>query len=118
MIELIMVIVILGILAAVAVPKFTNLSSNARTSAIQGIAGGISSANSTNVAVCGVSSTNTNCVTVTNCSNGGSLLQGGLPSGYTITSSAVASGVTNSACVLTDSASTGVTANFTITGAP
>lgn len=33
LIELIMVIVILGILAAVAIPKFVDLSSNAKTSA-------------------------------------------------------------------------------------
>ena len=41
LIELIMVIVILGILAAVAVPKFVNLSGSAKQSAEQGVVGGV-----------------------------------------------------------------------------
>lgn len=41
LIELIMVIVILGILAAVAIPKFFNLSTDANTSARDGVVGGI-----------------------------------------------------------------------------
>ncbi|MBI5415974.1 MAG: type II secretion system protein [Candidatus Omnitrophica bacterium] len=41
LIELIMVIVILGILAAVAIPKFTNLSGNAKKSAEEGVVGGV-----------------------------------------------------------------------------
>jgi len=41
LIELIMVIVILGILAAVAIPKFTNLSISANASAEQGVVGGV-----------------------------------------------------------------------------
>lgn len=44
LIELIMVIVILGILAATALPRFANLAGNARTSAVQGIAGAMGSA--------------------------------------------------------------------------
>lgn len=41
LIELVVVIVILGILAATALPRFVNLQSEARTSAVQGIAGGL-----------------------------------------------------------------------------
>ncbi len=37
LIELVMVIVILGILAAVALPKCVNLGSEARTSVLQGV---------------------------------------------------------------------------------
>lgn len=44
LIELVMVIVILGILAAVAMPKFVNLADDARTAAVQGAAGALSSA--------------------------------------------------------------------------
>jgi len=44
MIELIMVIVILGILAAFALPKFVNLGSDARKSTVQGAYGSIKSA--------------------------------------------------------------------------
>lgn len=44
LIELIVVIVILGILAATALPKFINLSSDARTAALKGIQGAVNSA--------------------------------------------------------------------------
>ena len=44
LIELVMVIIILGILAAVALPKFADLSTQARNSANQGVAGGLASA--------------------------------------------------------------------------
>ena len=44
LIELIMVIVILGILAAFALPKFADLSGDARAASIQGAAGSMKSA--------------------------------------------------------------------------
>ena len=44
LIELVMVIVILGILAAVALPRFADLSGNARTASLQGVYAGVSSA--------------------------------------------------------------------------
>ena len=43
-IELVVVIVILGILSAVAFPRFVNLTTDARVAAVQGFAGGIRSA--------------------------------------------------------------------------
>ena len=52
MIELIVVIVILGILAATALPKFIDLRSNAIESAANGVAGSLSSAASINYAAC------------------------------------------------------------------
>ena len=44
LIELIMVIVILGILAATALPKFADLGSDARKSTVNGVAGGLKAA--------------------------------------------------------------------------
>ena len=44
LVELIVVIVILGILAATALPRFIDVTGDARTSAVQGFAGGIRSA--------------------------------------------------------------------------
>lgn len=46
LIELIVVISILGILAAFAIPKFISIETNARTSTIKGVAGAIRSASS------------------------------------------------------------------------
>lgn len=43
-IELVVVIVILGILAATALPKFSNLTTSARTAAARGVAGALGSA--------------------------------------------------------------------------
>jgi MSHA pilin protein MshA len=48
LIELVMVIVVLGILAAVALPRFVNLSQEAITSSVQGVAGAIASSSTIN----------------------------------------------------------------------
>ncbi|HEV2614624.1 MAG TPA: prepilin-type N-terminal cleavage/methylation domain-containing protein [Gammaproteobacteria bacterium] len=44
LIELIVVIVIIGILAGIAIPRFINQTSNARTAALNGLAGTLNSA--------------------------------------------------------------------------
>ncbi|MBI5873099.1 MAG: type II secretion system protein [Candidatus Omnitrophica bacterium] len=41
LVELVMIIVILGILAAVAIPKYYNLQSQAQTAAEKGVVGGV-----------------------------------------------------------------------------
>jgi len=48
LIELVVVIVILGILAAVALPKFIDLSNQALTAAVQGVAGSVTSGSAIN----------------------------------------------------------------------
>lgn len=50
LIELVVVIVLLGILAAVAVPKFVDISGDARNASAQGVAGSISSGSAVNYA--------------------------------------------------------------------
>ena len=50
LIELVVVIVILGILAATALPKFVDMSADAEKATTQGVAGAISSAGSVNYA--------------------------------------------------------------------
>lgn len=52
LIELVIVIVILGILAAVALPRFVDLSVDAHNSAAAGVAGSIASGASINMATC------------------------------------------------------------------
>jgi MSHA pilin protein MshA len=57
LIELVMVIVILGVLSAVALPKFVDLKSDAQQAAIDGAAGALNSAMAINYAAYNVSST-------------------------------------------------------------
>ena len=52
LIELVIVIVIIGILAAVAIPKYIDLAAAAKTSAVEGVAGNFASAYATDVAMC------------------------------------------------------------------
>jgi prepilin-type N-terminal cleavage/methylation domain-containing protein len=88
LIELVMVIVILGLLAAVAIPKFVDLGSEARGAAMAGVTGALSSASAVNYASRKASSSKG--VAVANCTDVGAALQGGVPAGYTITAAAVA----------------------------
>jgi MSHA pilin protein MshA len=77
LIELVVVIVILGILAAVALPKFVDLRSDAGTAAAQGVAGALSSAAAVNYAGCSVTAnvvTTNKCVKVSKCSDVGQLV--------------------------------------------
>jgi MSHA pilin protein MshA len=57
LIELIMVIVILGILAATAIPKYADMRTEARQSAVDGLSGAISGASSIAHAACIMDST-------------------------------------------------------------
>jgi MSHA pilin protein MshA len=84
LIELVMVIVILGVLASVALPKFVDLSNDAQTAATLGVAGALSSASSVNYAARKANPANG--ATVALCTDAGTLLQGGLPAGYSLTS--------------------------------
>lgn len=57
LIELVMVIVILGVLAAVALPKFVDLKGDAQQAAMGGVAGAAASASAINYASCSISAT-------------------------------------------------------------
>ena len=104
LIELIIVIVIIGILAAVAIPKFADLTNDAIDGTMTGIGGNIAAASATNLAcrqgslACGVS--------VLTCTAAGALLQGGaLPAGYAIDAAALTNGALGD-CKITHTAST------------
>lgn len=106
-----MVIVILGILAATAIPKFTDLSDDAAQAAVDGIAGALGAASAINLAVCAASTSNANCDnTIGNCTEISTRLEGGLDTAYTITSTAITAGGT-ATCTVTGENSK--TANFT-----
>ncbi len=115
LIELVMVIVILGVLAAVALPKFVDLKGDAVAASTAGVAGALSSAAAINYAARSISTSKG--VAVTDCTGVASALQGGLPTGYTITSAAVATGV-SVACTLTNAGPPSTTATFTAIGIP
>ena len=107
LIELVMVIVILGILAAVAIPQFIDLKSDAQTAAVAGVGGALASASAINFAA--RTANTAKGVAVANCSNVVNALQGGLPSGYGVVAAAIGNG---SAVVCSVTASFG-TATFT-----
>lgn len=82
LIELVMVIVILGVLASVALPKFVDLSTDAQQAATDGVAGAISSASAINYSARKISTAKG--VPITDCVDAAMLMQGGLPSGYKV----------------------------------
>lgn len=112
LIELVMVIVILGVLAAVALPKFVDLKSDAVSAATQGVAGALSAASTINYASRSISTSKAGTAAIADCSQVSSIVQGGLPTGYGITQAAASS--TGTTCVVANTSVTpSVTANFT-----
>jgi len=104
MIELIVVIVILGILAATALPKFIDMREDAQQAAVEGVAGAAASAMTLNYSGCSLTNnavTVNKCMQINNCSQVGSILQGGLPSGYSVASVALASNGETATCTVT-----------------
>jgi len=123
LIELIAVIVILGILAATALPKFVDMSGAAAQAAVDGVAGELSSGASMNyanaVAINAGVVTGATKVTVAKCSDAASLLQGAaLPSGYSFsgTDTAVATLGATASCQITGKNSK--TSTFQVIGVP
>ena len=121
MIELIVVIVILGILAAVAIPKFIDMRSDAELGAVAGVAGAAGSAMTLNYSGCALTNgvvTANKCAIIATCAGVGGILQGGLPAGYAVTATPAASepagrGVIG-ACLVTKTGSSPLaTATFT-----
>ncbi|MEO7336089.1 MAG: prepilin-type N-terminal cleavage/methylation domain-containing protein [Caldimonas sp.] len=86
MIELIVVIIILGVLSAVALPKFVDMRSNAEQASADGIAGAAAAAMNLNFSGCALMNnvpTANKCVGVSTCAGVGNILQGGLDTRYT-----------------------------------
>ena len=101
LIELVVVIVILGILSAVAIPKFIDLSGNAQKAAVQGEAGALAAADALNYAGCSVLDnvvTAGKCIAITKCSDIGAAVTPALVFG------AAGAAITNTYNVLADTA--------------
>ena len=116
LIELIVVIVILGILAATALPKFIDMRSDANTAALAAAAGAATAAMKQNHALCQMKNhvpTAGVCVTVNQCAHVANLLQGGLDSRFTIPAGSM--GTTNNnavSCTMQLTSDTTVTKSF------
>ncbi len=119
MIELIVVIVILGILAATALPKFIDMRSDAQTAATNGVVGAAASAMTLNYSGCAVNNNAplaNKCIKVDNCDDTTSIMQGGLPTGYSVAAVALGTGAAGSNAVTATCAVTppsGAAVNFT-----
>lgn len=114
LIELVMVIVILGILAAVAIPKFINLEAEAREAAVEGVAGALASGSAINYAARSVSpsagSATTTCADIAL-----TLADEALPAGYSFTAGATSLGSSNgdsARCAIQDDTDATVTTGF------
>ena len=99
LIELIIVIVILGALAVVALPRFLDLQEEADIAAAEGVGGALASAAAINFSAALVGSGEA--VDVDDCSDLGPLLQGGLPDGYELDDSETLSDGDPGDCTLT-----------------
>lgn len=112
LIELITVIVILGALAVIALPRYIDLQQEADQAATDGVAGSLGAAAAVNLA--GALAGNAAAVSVTNCDGvPAALAEGTLPNAsYSITSEALPGGLgDNTQCSL--AGPSGTTATFT-----
>ena len=114
LIELVMVIVILGVLAAVALPKFVDLKTDAVVAATKGYAGALSSASAINYAA--RSANPAKGFAVDNCDDIAQGLQTALPATVTVTAAAVAAGSTVDCTVSNSDTSPSSTATFSAIG--
>jgi prepilin-type N-terminal cleavage/methylation domain-containing protein len=118
-IELVVVITILGILAAVALPKFFDIQGDARKAGAQGVAGAIAGASALNYSTYLVkgSTVVSPALTVATCTSTelATILTSGFPSGYSVTGAAGANaGDTGSCNVFADGSLAGETATASV----
>lgn len=119
LIELVVVIAILAILAATALPKFLDLRSEARIAAANGIGGSVSSGAAINFSKRLVTATGWSSVTACTNANLGSIMQGNVvPAGVSIAGTTGVLNGNTGTCTLEYSAASGTaTVTFFITGA-
>jgi MSHA pilin protein MshA len=118
MIELIVVIVILGVLAATALPKFIDMRGDAEQAAVDGVAGAAAAAMNLNYSGCALTGnvvTAGKCAAVSACSDTAGLMQGGIAAAFVVAASGAAIGATNGGTGLCSVTKTVGTASYSQT---
>lgn len=115
LIELITVIVILGALAVIALPRYIDLQDEAEQAATEGVAGNLAAASAVNLAAALAGDAAS--TTVTDCNQVGGLLAGGLPANYTLASSALTPNQGSPCTVTNNNITPSVSVTFTGYGA-
>jgi MSHA pilin protein MshA len=110
LIELVMVIVILGILAATAIPSFVDVSDDARLAAVEGAAGALGSASAINYAVRSIDGTDG--VGVATCADVANALEGGLDADFSIVEPAAANADGSLTCTVEHADDNTISATF------
>lgn len=128
LIELIVVIVILGILAATALPKFVDLRTDAADAAVEGVAGALTSAAAINYSTCMArGATDPTCARLNAAaacnalatSAAGGMVGNNLPTGYSVTTDATCAAQpagTAVTCTITGQQAQTATATVVCTG--
>jgi MSHA pilin protein MshA len=117
LIELIVVIVILGVLAATALPKFIDMRTEAEAAAVQGVAGAAAAAMNLNYSGCSLTNhvvTANKCVKVSACNDVSNLMQGGVDAKYTVSTTSLGATLGGTvSCTVTSTATGAASAAFT-----
>lgn len=98
LVELVMVIVLISVLAAVGLPKYIDMKGDAQQNAVNSVAGALGVASATNQAA--RTANGSHGVPIANCTDVANAMNGGLPDGYDITPNGVTAGSTAN-CTLT-----------------
>lgn len=120
MIELVVIIIILGILSAIAIPNYVDLKGSASGAALKGVQAAMASAMSVNYSGCAAVRHDSagfpdKCRAISDCNQVGSIMTDGAPpSGYTVASVPIPApnGTRETNCVVTQTDG-GATKSFT-----